>query len=706
MSKKREGSSSTGSSPSGRSPNQTAATGGSTAPVDERTRLNQQFSRPPYLRQLSNIEANNTSDAASTGSGSVSQHLEEVEIPQQPNRRVRPTGRTYWAYYIPALKWVPHYRLSYLFGDVCAGLTIASYQIPISIAYASSLAHVPTVSGLYGLVVPPLIYSILGSVPQMVVGPEGPISLIVGQAVTPYIHHHGHGIESKLSPSQVTGIIAGGSGAVLLSAGLLRFGFLDSVLSKALLRGFISAVGLVMVLDQIPTVLGLEDLMHKVTETHPSSVGKVVFIFNYFHETHPLTAKLGISAFIIILALRFTKQKYSQQHKALVFLPEILLAVITFTIICDYFDLDQDGVNVVGKIKPGRVNIDFPFTPEKWPDFKSNFSAAFFAAILGFFESTVAAKALGSAYDVNVSTNRELVALGVVNLVSCLVSSLPSFGGYARSKVNALSGAKTQMSAIILSIVTMLCILFAMPYFYYLPDTVLAAVTMVIGISLLEEAPNDIRFYWKVRGYHELFTLFLTLTSTVFWSVQTGIAVGVGLSLVRVIHHATRPRIQILGRIPGTNTFRNADEFPDSLEAIPGCLIIKIPEPLTFANTGDLRNRLRRLEFYGSMKVHPGFPRLLHEFMSQYIIIDLRGMTECDSSAVQILYELFQNYIKKNITILFVRMPQDPSVQKQFERAGIKDLITQQDILRHNNNTPMYYFESIHEALNLVDSNV
>lgn len=669
-------------------------------PVDDRTRLLQQAGRPPYLRQLSNIEANSTSDAASTGSRrSVSQHLEAVEVSQRAS--ARPSGRSYWAYYIPALTWVPHYQLSYFLGDLCAGLTIASYQIPISIAYATSLAHVPTVSGLYGLVVPPLVYAVFGSVPQMVVGPEGPISLVVGQAVTPYIHHHGRGAESELSPSQVTGLIAGAAGALLLGSGLFRLGFLDSVLSKALLRGFISAVGLVMVLDQLPALLGLEQLMHDATGTHPSSVGKLVFLANNWHRFHALTAKLGFGALTTILFMRLVKRRYADRRRWLVFLPEILLVVIASTVLCGWLGLDKRGIGVIGRVRPGRVHLELPFTPAKWTDFKTNFSAAFFAAILGFFESTVAAKALGSAYDVNVSTNRELVALGMVNLVGCLVAALPSFGGYARSKVNALSGARTQMAGVVLALVTLLCVTCAMGYFYYLPDAVLSAVTAVVGLSLLEEAPADIGFYWRIGGYEELFTLAITLLSTVFWSVQTGIAVGVAFSLIRVIHHATRPRIQILGRIPGTTSFRNADEFPDSLEAIPGCLIIKIPEPLTFANTGDLRNRLRRLEFYGSLKVHPGFPRLLHEYMSQHVIIDLRGMTECDSSAVQILHELVQSYIRRRIVLLFVRMPQDKRIRDMFDRAGITDLVNNQDPINNANA----FFDSIHEALSLIDAN-
>jgi high affinity sulfate transporter 1 len=614
-----------------------------------------------------------------------------VKLPERGS--LRPEPRSYWSYYFPAMAWISEYKLSYLIGDICAGLTIASFQIPISMSYATSLAYVPTVCGLYGLVVPPIVYALLGSVPQMVVGPEGAISLVVGQAITPYIHKTN---QEQLSAAEVAGIISGASGAVLLSAGLLRFGFLDSVLSKALLRGFISAVGIVMVVDQLPSELGLADLMHKVSEVHPTTFGKLVFLINNWRKAHVLTAQVAATAFAVILTFRLVKRRYSSTYRFLHFVPEILLVVIASTMICDYFDLDYQGLEVVGKITPGNVTFEFPITPRKWHDFKANFSASFFAAVLGFFESTIAAKALGSIFDYNISSNRELVALGVCNLAGSLVCALPSFGGYGRSKVNALSGAKTQMAGLVLAGVTVLSIAFLMPFFFYLPKCVLSSVITAVGISLVEEAPADIKFYWKIGGYEDLFTLFLTLLFTVFWSVQTGIAVGVAFSLARVIHHATRPRIQILGRIPGTNIFRNADENPDALETVEGCLIVKIPEPLTFANTGDLGNRLRRLEFYGSLRVHPSHPRLLHKGTVQYIIIDLRGMTQCDSGAVHVLYGLIKGYVNRNITVIFTRVPTDKTIRKMFQQSGINDLVMKQ-------SSGNAYFDTIDEALTYVD---
>lgn len=128
-------------------------------------------------------------------------------------------------------------------------------------------------------------------------------------------------------------------------------------------------------------------------------------------------------------------------------------------------------------------------------------------------------------------------------------------------------------------------------------------------------------FYWRIGGYEFVYHV-LDTDLHHFWSVETGIALGVGFSLVRVIRNATRSRIQILGRIPGTNQFENADSLPpERMEEIEGCFIVKIPEPLTFANTGDLRNRLRRLEVYGSMRVHPSFPRIRQEEMTRYVIL-------------------------------------------------------------------------------------
>lgn len=624
--------------------------------------------------------------------GGYGNNYSSPELTQLPRRgKLKPELKSYWAYYLPALEWIPQYNRKALVGDICAGLTLASFQIPISMSYANSLAHVPMVCGLYGLVIGPLVYGLMGTTPYMVVGPEAALSLVVGQSVLPYLD------SDTISPAHVSGIVSGACGAILLCAGLLRFGFLDSVLSRALLRGFISAVGFVMVIDQLIPELKLDKLLHNTVGPDPSTWEKVIFLTQNFSEAHKLTATVAFTAMAVIIAFRVFKAKFSHVFKKIIFVPEILIVVILSTILTDWLDLDQRGIDVVGKIHTGHVGFHLPFSHTRWAVFKDTFSASFVCAVLGFFESTIASKSLGASSNVSISTNRELVALGVTNVVGSMVNALPSFGGYGRSKINKLSGARTHLASFVLAITTAFCIGFAMHYFYYLPKCVLSSVISVIGLTLIEEAPRDILFYWQVGGYEDLFTMTLTLVCTVFWSLEVGIAMGVGFSVVRVIRHSTKSRIQILGRIPGTNTFENADNLDlEHLEEIDGCLICKIPEPLFFANTGDLRNRLRRLEVYGSMKVHPSFPRLRDEEMTRSVVFDLHGMTKCDASAMQILVEIISSYVvDRQIPVLLARVPQSKEIRTLLKRSGVDGLVTKPSLER--------YFGSIEEALRYID---
>ncbi len=194
----------------------------------------------------------------------------------------------------------------------------------------------------------------------------------------------------------------------------------------------------------------------------------------------------------------------------------------------------------------------------------------------------------------------------------------------------------------------------------------------VVAWSLIEEAPHDIMFFIRIRGYTELGLMFIIFFTTIFYSLTLGMAIGVGLSLLSVIKHSTRPRIQILGRIPGTNKFENAEDNPERLEFIEGCLIVKIPEPLTFANTGDLKNRLRRLEFYGTPNAHPALPRVRAEEHNRNIIFDIHGVTSLDGSGTQVLEEIVRDYRDRGVRVFFSRGPLEGSpIYELFQRSGI-----------------------------------
>lgn len=199
----------------------------------------------------------------------------------------------------------------------------------------------------------------------------------------------------------------------------------------------------------------------------------------------------------------------------------------------------------------------------------------------------------------------------------------------------------------------------------------------VVSISLLEEAPHDISFFWKIGGYIELFLMLLIFLTTFFWSLRGGIIVGIIFSLVRLLRHSTRPRIQILGRIPGTREFDNAEVLAQeaNVELIPHCLIVKIPEPLTFANTGSLKHRLKRLEDHGTNYAHPALPSVRSKEHNKNVIFDIHGVTGMDYAAAQVMFEIVKDYIDRGTMVFFCRIPSKKShVWTLFQKAGIVEL--------------------------------
>ncbi|OAP55638.1 hypothetical protein AYL99_09790 [Fonsecaea erecta] len=608
----------------------------------------------------------------------------------------------YFSYYFPFLKWIRQYRWSWFRGDLVAALTMASFYIPMSLSFADNLAHIPPINGLYSFVFNPLIYAFLGSCPQMVVGPEAAGSLLVGQVIKTCIDRGDSLDEDSRLNAEIAGLVTAIAGAILLVAGLARLGFLDSVLSRPFLRGFISAIGTVILVDQLIPELGLGEIAKQTNISHGSSAQKLAFLARNIGDAHGLTAAVSFGAFGVIMVFRYLKQQLQPRYHWVAYFPERFLVVALAAILAWAYSWDKQGLEVLGAINAsGGTAIPFhwPFSFRHLKHFDTALSTSFLIALLGFFESSVAAKSLGEGGQVKhmmLSPNRELIALGTANITGGLFMALPAFGGYGRSKVNKSTGGVTPMSSIFLSVITFLCIMYLLPFFYYIPKGVLSAMVSVVAWSLIEECPHDLRFFFKIRGWTELSLMTIIFVATVFYSLSVGMALGIGLSLLALIRHATKPRIQILGKVPGTpDQFENAELTPENVEYIEGCLIVKIPEPLTFANTGELKNRLRRLEQYGTNAAHPSLPRVRHEDNNRNIIFDVHGVTSIDGSGTQVFTEIVEDYVRRGIRVIFCRLPQRRSqVYKRFEKSGIVELV----------GGTSHFVGSVEEALRLSEA--
>ncbi|KAK6203474.1 putative sulfate transporter [Scheffersomyces amazonensis] len=666
----------------------------------------------------------------------------------------------YLAYYLPILNWLPKYNIrDSLLGDFLAGISLASFQIPLVMSIATSLAHLPPITGIYSIISAAVMYSILGCVPILIVGPSPSTAIMFGQMIEQIIHEKSFEAFSEL---EISSAISFTMSAILLGGGLLRFGFLDNVLSRALLKGFIAAMGLIMIINEFSTELGLVELAQ--TQPHLTTVDKLLFIVRYYKKAHILTFTISSITLAIVLVVRYVKgllvNKYKK--KSAIYFPDLLLMVVLATYLCQKLKWYENGVEIVGNINSTSASFKLvnPLDISKLPLYKKTFSTAFLCAILGYFDSTTATKALGAKYNYNVSSNRELIALGSSNFVVSLVSGLPSFGAFGRSTINILAGATTPMATLIMAACTVLAIIYLLPMLYFLPECVLALTTTIIGITVLQEIPHDLQFFWAIRGFDELGLFALVFVTTILWSAQAGVGLGILVAIVRVIRNSTRSRIQIMGRIPNTTVFRNADALieesfagfvnestvnshnsssdnllqtsssqvpvstPEAklthliaeIEEIEGVLIIKIPEPLNFANASDLKSRMTRIERYGSLLVHPSQPsiRPFNNQTIKFVVFDCKGMNDIDSSATQVLYEIVRRYVEDDsIIVSFSRVPTNGQVREKFKKSGIASLVNQCNSKRQDttNLDPSWsssgmgdgFFLSIDEALKSID---
>jgi len=368
---------------------------------------------------------------------------------------------------------------------------MASFYIPMSLSYAANLGHIPPINGLYSFVFNPFVYAILGTCPQMIVGPEAAGSLLTGQVVRENINSGKHQEWDSTANAQIAGLVTGLAGAVILISGLCRLGFLDSVLSKPFLRGFISAIGIVILVDQLVPEMGLDKVAKHSGAAHGSSLDKIMFLGRHAHEANKITCAVSFGAFAIVMVCREFKRRLQPRAYWVAYIPDRFLVVVFSAVLTWKNSWEDQGLDILGDIratgKPFQAH--FPFTPSMIEHVTDAFSTAFLIALLGFFESSVAAKSLNAPTkpakkkdgkgeteeepdgirNMTVSANRELVALGVANILGGLFMALPAFGGYGRSKVNASTGGKTPMSSVFLSLITVFCIVFLLPYFYYIP---------------------------------------------------------------------------------------------------------------------------------------------------------------------------------------------------------------------------------------------
>ncbi|KAJ3376027.1 Solute carrier 26 [Allomyces arbusculus] len=657
------------------------------------------------------------------------------------------TLKTRARYYVPALSWIPNYDPRNLPHDFLAGATVAMLLLPQGLSYASSLAKLDPVVGLYTAFAPVAFYAFFGTSRQLSVGPEALVSILVGSAITKNaVLRLGDGTEFNEEAVMAERATLAATLSLLVGIftfllGFFRFGFIDSMLSRALLRGFITAVALVIMIEQAPTLLGmpllpgglpaLEPLppvlpiptspptvtpsMYWSTGTaeavepdddEPSAFDLLLTLLSRLHETHMPTLLLSIVSIAFLLITAAVKQRIADRfHRPWVkLIPEILILVVATITLSWAYDWRAQGIDILGRVRFSGLPVPrFPLL-KPFSVIRGLTIPAILISVIGFVESIVVTKSYAGAHNYPVSRNRELVALGVANLAGAFFHAYPAFGSLARSRVADRVGARTQLAGLVAAALVLVAIFCLLPCFEYLPKAVMASIILVAALSLVET--HDIAFMLQLHAWKDLMFMLFTFALTVFVSIEAGVLVSIALSLLLVVKDVAIPRITLLGRVrpatPAAPTahgtaippsvlaqrrikyrsmvnFQDAQLPPNDDDDTAGTVVVRIDEPLHFANTGELRDRLSRAERFGSLAAHPSeTPR--RRAPVRHVVFDVHHMPRIDASAVQILAEIVAQYRNRGVAVSFVRLR--PALRKKFARAGITALVGEERFVR------------------------
>ncbi|KAK1288042.1 putative sulfate transporter 3.3 [Acorus calamus] len=575
--------------------------------------------------------------------------FKETFFPDDPFRHFK--GRscaTKWLlavqYIFPILQWAPNYNLSLFKSDVVSGLTIASLAIPQGISYAK-LANLPPIIGLYSSFVPPLIYALLGSSRDLAVGPVSIASLIMGSM-----------LRQEVSPTKEPGLFLQlaftstfFAGLVQASLGILRLGFIIDFLSKATLIGFMAGAAIIVSLQQLKSLLGIT---HFTTQ-----MGLVPVLSSVFHKTDEWswqTILMGVSFLLFLLLTRHVSMRRPKLFWISAGAP--LASVILSTLLVFAFKAEKHGISVIGKLQGGLNRPSMNMLHFHGTHLALVMKTGLITGIISLTEGIAVGRTFASLKDYQVDGNKEMMAIGFMNIIGSCTSCYVTTGAFSRSAVNNNAGCKTAVSNIVMAVTVMVTLLFLMPLFLYTPNVVLGAIiiTAVIGLIDIPAAYH----IWKMDKMDFLICICAFL-GVIFISVQEGLAIAVGISVFKILMQVTRPKIVILGNIAGTDIYRNLHHYKDA-KRMPGFLILAVEAPINFANVTYLNERVSRYiedEKMGEKQL---------DF--NYVILDLSAVSAVDTSGISFLMDLKKTLAKRGLELVYVNPVGD--VAEKLQRAN------------------------------------
>jgi len=495
-----------------------------------------------------------------------------------------------WRAAFPPAQWLPAYRLQWLPRDAIAGVTLAAYGIPVSLAYAS-LAGLPPQYGIYCYLVGGLFYALFGSSRQLAIGPTSAISMLVGVTVA------GMAAGDPQRWADIAGLTALVIAAMCAVAWLLRLSSLVNFISETILLGFKAGAALTIAMTQLPKLFGVKGGGEYFFE-------RIVVLGSQLPDTNLAVLAFGLAA----LALLLLGEKFLPGR------PIALLVVVLSIIVLSVTPLAELGFKVVGALPTGLPGFHLPELRVR--DVDGVIPLAFACLLLAYVESVSAARALAQAHGDEVNPRQELLGLGVANLAAGLFQAYPVAGGLSQSSVNDKAGAKTPLALVFASLTIALCLMYLAGLLSNLPNVVLAAIVLVAVKGLIDVA--ELRHLWRVSRF-EFAVSMVAFAAVLLLGILDGVMVAVVVSLLLLIRRTAHPHVAFLGRIPGSRYYSDMERHPEN-QAVPGVLLFRVEAALLYFNVEHVRD-----VFWEKIRALAEAPKLVVCDLSTSPMVDIAG---------------------------------------------------------------------------------
>ncbi|MCP9339211.1 SulP family inorganic anion transporter [Stutzerimonas xanthomarina] len=512
------------------------------------------------------------------------------------------------ARHLPFLEWGKQYDKTAAAKDSLAALIVTLMLIPQSLAYAM-LAGLPPVVGLYASILPLIAYTLFGTSRTLAVGPVAVVSLMTAAALGPLF------ASGSAAYAGAALLLAMMSGAILLAMAVLRLGFLANFLSHPVISGFISASGILIAIGQLKHILG-------ISVAGDNAAQLLEGLIQGLPETHLPTLAIGTTSLVFLFLVRSRLGRWMQRlgmgARTAGTLTKIgpVVALLLAIAAVSGFELAAAGVRVVGEVPQGLPSLSLP--PLDLALIIQLLPAAVLISLVGFVESVSVAQTLAAKRRERIEPNQELVALGGANIAAALSGGFPVTGGFARSVVNFDAGAQTPLAGALTAVGIGLTVLCFTPLFHSLPHAVLAATIIVAVLSLVDL--TALARTWRYSR-QDAASMAATMLGVLLIGVESGILMGVGLSLLLFLWRTSQPHIAVVGQLPGSEHFRNIERFAvvQSLRV----LSVRVDESLYFPNARFLEDRIAEL-----LGQHPH---------AEHLVLMCPGVNLIDASALESL---------------------------------------------------------------------